>query len=154
MPDENLHITVAFLGDIDETGVTLLAKILKAETSTTNRIHVRSSHLFTLPKRKPANVLALGFDKGQKEVADLADRIECKLKLLTAEGQYTFRSRENRQFTTHLTIARKGRTPIRLTQNEMVPILIETVIDKIVLFQSELYREGAMYIPLAEFALL
>jgi 2'-5' RNA ligase len=153
IPDENLHITLTFLGDVNETGVRLLAEVLKAETTTTKRIQIRSSHLLTLPKRKPANVLALGFDRGQNEVADLADRIECKLEQLTTGGQYAFRPRENRQFTTHLTIARKGRNPIRLLQNELEPLHIETVIDKAILFQSELHREGAVYTPLAEFVL-
>jgi 2'-5' RNA ligase len=98
-------------------------------------------------------VLALGFDRGHGEIAGLADSIETGLEHAAAEGRYSFRPREKRPYAGHLTIARKGKSPIALAQGEITPLRITAEINKVVVFQSELRREGALYTPLAEFPL-
>ena len=153
MPDRNLHITLAFLGEVERAGLDLLTGAVKDIASVTNRISVCASRLLTLPKTKPANVLALGFGKGHREIARLADNIETKLEQAAA-GRYPFRSRESRPFTSHLTIARKGRKPIMLSPRELLPVQIEAALETVTVFQSELSREGALYTALAEFRLL
>jgi 2'-5' RNA ligase len=154
IPDRNRHITLAFLGEIEQAGLDLLTGTVKDIASETRRISVCSSRLLTLPQRKPANVLALGFDKGRDEIAYLAERIETQAERLSAGGQYPFRPRETRHFTAHLTIARKGRKPIILSPQELMPVKIETVIQTVAVFQSELLREGAEYTALAEACLV
>jgi 2'-5' RNA ligase len=153
-PDRNLHITLAFLGEIERAGLHFLAGTVENIASGTNRISVRGSRLFTLPPKRPANVLALGFDRGREKIAYLAERIETGLELLAADGRYSFRPREKRPFTSHLTIARKGGKPIMLSPQELMPIQIETTAETVTVFQSELLREGAKYKALAEFRLL
>jgi 2'-5' RNA ligase len=153
MPEGNLHITLAFLGDLDNLGVRLLAETARNAASVTSRVSICASRLLSLPKGRPATVLALGFDRGQREIAGLADSIEAGLERAAAEGRYPFRPRERRPFACHLTIARKGRDPIVLLPEELAPIRITAEIDKVVVFQSELRREGAVYTPLAEFPL-
>lgn len=153
-PDRNLHITLAFLGDIERVGLDFLAVTVEDIASGTNRISVRGSRLLTLPKMKPANVLALGFDRGCEKIAHFADRIEAKLEQAAADKWYPFRTRERRPFTSHLTIARKGGNPIMLSPRELIPVQIETVFETVTVFQSELSREGAKYTALEEFRLL
>jgi 2'-5' RNA ligase len=152
-PDGNLHITLAFLGDLDIPGVRLLTETVQSAASGTGRIALCSSRLLMLPKGRPANVLALGFDRGQREIASLADSIETGLARAGAEGRYPFRPRERRPFAGHLTLARKGRSPMALAAEELAPIRITAEISKVAVFQSELRREGSVYAPLAEFSL-
>jgi 2'-5' RNA ligase len=152
-PEENLHVTLAFLGELDEAGVRLLVEAAGNAAAGTGPIALRSSHLMRFPKRGPAAVLALGFDRGHGEIAGLADRIETGLERAGAEGRYSFRPREQRSFVGHLTIARKGRRPVVLAGEELTPIQIAAEVSRVVVFQSELRQEGAVYTPLAEFSL-
>jgi 2'-5' RNA ligase len=152
-PEENLHVTLAFMGELDEAGVRLLTETAGNAAAGTGPISLCSSRLMTFPKRGPAAVLALGFDRGHGEIAGLADRIETGLERIDAEGRYSFRPRERRPFVGHLTIARRGRRPIVLAGEEFTPIQMTAEISKVVVFQSELRREGAVYTPLAEFPL-
>jgi 2'-5' RNA ligase len=152
--EENLHITLAFLGELDGSGVRLLTEAVQNAASGTGRIAAYSSRLMTFPRGNNASVLALGFDRGHGEIAGLADSIETGLEHLSSEGRYPFRPREKRPFAGHLTIARKGRSPIALAPEELAPLRIGAEIDKVVIFQSELRREGALYTPLEEFCLV
>jgi 2'-5' RNA ligase len=83
----------------------------------------------------------------------MAHYIEDRLEQYTQEGKYRFRPMEKRPFNTHLTSARKGREPIRLARDELKPILIDSFIEEVVVFQSELTSKGAIYTPLREFKL-
>jgi 2'-5' RNA ligase len=150
-PDENLHITLAFLGDGNETAILLLAEILEGIIPTLSKITICTNQVFTLPRHKSANVIALGFSQGEEEIRMTAHHIEGRLDQLTKEGKYQFRPMEKRPFNAHLTLARKGRESIRLTDSELKPIKIDSFIEKAVLFQSELTPKGAIYTPLIEF---
>jgi 2'-5' RNA ligase len=83
----------------------------------------------------------------------MAHYIEDRLEQYTQEGKYRFRPREKRSFNAHLTLARKGREPIRLARDALKPIILDSFIEKAVLFQSELTSKGAIYTPLKEFKL-
>jgi 2'-5' RNA ligase len=152
-PEGNLHITLAFLGDLDNPGLRILLETAQNAASVTGRISAYTSRLLTFPKGRPAAALALGFDRGEREIAGLADRIEAGLEQASAEGRYPFRPREKRRFVSHLTLARKGRNPLVLVAEELAPLRIMAEINKVIVFQSELRREGAIYTPLAEFPL-
>jgi 2'-5' RNA ligase len=150
-PEENLHITLAFLGDIDEMAIPLLAGILEEKVPTIPKINICTDQVFTLPRHKSANVFALGLSRGEEEITMMSHYIENRLNQLTQEGKYRFRPMEKRPFNTHLTLARKGREPIRLAKDEFKPIVIDSFIEAAVLFQSELTPKGAIYTPLKEF---
>jgi 2'-5' RNA ligase len=152
-PEQNLHITLAFLGDIDEAGVPLLAEILEEKIPATPKINISTHKVFTLPRHGNANVLALGLSRGEEEIKMTAHYIEGRMEQFTDEKRYSFRAMEKRPFNAHLTLARKGKAPIRLTQDELRPIRIESFIDKALIFQSELTPRGAVYTPLKEFFL-
>jgi 2'-5' RNA ligase len=152
-PEQNLHITLAFLGDIDEAGVPLLTEILEEKVPRTPKIKICTYKVFTLPRHGNANVLALGLSRGEEEIKMTAHYIEGRMEQFTNERRYSFRPMEKRPFTVHLSLARKGKTPIRLTQNDLRPIPLESFIEKAVIFQSELTSKGAVYTPLKEFFL-
>jgi 2'-5' RNA ligase len=165
--DENLHITLAFLGELDAAGVPLLIDVVNEAAGQTKSIPVSAGELFILPQEKSAgnfssNVLALGFERGGGEMAALAKKIESGLEKITVDGLYEFRRRARRPFTAHLTLARKGREAMRLSADEPkmsfglennLETNAESIIDRVVVFKSELYRGGARYTALAEFDL-
>jgi 2'-5' RNA ligase len=153
IPEQNLHITLAFLGDIDETGVPLLTEILEEKVPAIPKIKICTHEVFTLPRHGNANVLALGLSRGEEEIKMMAHYIAGRMEQFTNERRYSFRAMEKRPFNAHLTLARKGKAPIRLTQDELRPIPIESSIEKAVIFQSELTSKGAIYTPLKEFFL-
>jgi 2'-5' RNA ligase len=99
-PKENLHITLAFLGDVDETAIPLLAGILEGIIPTTPQINICTNQVFTLPRHKSANVLALGLNRGEEEIKMIAYYIEDRLEQYTQEGKYQFRPMEKRPFNT------------------------------------------------------
>jgi 2'-5' RNA ligase len=152
-PEQNLHITLAFLGDIDEAGVSLLSELLEEKIPAAPAIQIRTGKVFTLPRHGNPHVLALGLSRGEEEITMTARYLAGGIARFTNEGRYPFRVMENRPFNAHLTLARKGNAPVRLTGDEAGPIPLESFIEKAVIFQSELTSKGAVYTALKEFSL-
>ena len=149
MPPENLHITLAFLG---ETDAGLLPQIKQAaETavkfSGQGVIHAGGGKLFTLPRGKTANVLALGFESGKERIASLAGNIRKNLEIrgIIIKGK-------DRNFTPHITLARKGRTVPR-PGNEDSCISFRGDIMSLGVYESRLSAGGAEYMQLAVYPL-
>jgi 2'-5' RNA ligase len=161
--DDNLHFTLAFLGEVEKPGIPVLIDAVKSACEGIKAIHISGGKLLTLPKRRPANVLALSLAQGEAEIAALANGIEENLEKAALSGAYSFRPRERRPFTAHLTIARKGRTDIKrgtftpygvrlsikLNPQERSALFpAEAVLDKVVVFKSELRSSRPVYTPL------
>ena len=145
VPRENLHITLVFLGELDE-GVLPQIKTAAEAASGCGEIAVTGGKLFTLPPRKDANVLALGFEKGGEEIASLAAGIKNSLRIhgITPGGT------ERGKFMSHITVARKGREPVRLL-NEDTHIQVHGVFNAVKVYKSELLKTGARYTVLAAY---
>jgi 2'-5' RNA ligase len=109
VPKENLHITLAFLGELEERLLPLVNDSVDASLGS-GKISVIGGKLFTLPHRGDANVLALGFLNGGEEIASLYGKIK---KNLENQGIYPGGT-ERKNFLPHITVARKGREPLLL----------------------------------------
>jgi 2'-5' RNA ligase len=72
IPEQNLHITLAFLGDIDEAGVLFLTEILEEKVPATPKIKICTHKVFTLPRHGNANTFALGLSCGEEEIKMMA----------------------------------------------------------------------------------
>ena len=147
IPKENLHVTLVFLGELDEG---LVPQIKEATEASINcgEIDVLGGRLFTLPKRKPANVLALNFEKGGEEIAALSGEIKKSLKIykIPADGS------NNSGFLSHITLARKGKEPLELLKEDN-SIFVHGVFSSLGVYQSVLLPHGACYNLLAAFPL-
>jgi 2'-5' RNA ligase len=153
LPRENLHITLAFFGELDKFGITLLAEAAAETAARVKPITASTGKLLTFPQGKPANALALGIARGTERFSSLASFFEQNLTRAARFHGYQFR-RENRAFTPHLTMARKGNAPMTiLPRDRDAGIHIEGVFERVTIFQSELYKDGAVYTPLAEWVL-
>ena len=147
IPKESLHITLAFLGELDEG----LLPLVKESTETSlgaGEINALGTRLFTLPPRRDANVLALGFEKGGDEITSLSDKIKKNLK----NRGITLGGTERKTFIPHLTVARKGREPLQLLKEEHV-ITVQGAFRFLGVYKSELLPQGPRYTALASYPL-
>jgi 2'-5' RNA ligase len=154
LPRENLHITLAFLGEVDSFGIGLLERAVEQTAAPVKPIAASTGKLVLFPQRPVANALALGIADGKERVASLAFFFEQNLFRAAQAENYPFRPREKRAFTPHITVARKGRANLAIFPEEKnVPFRVEGVFESITVFQSELVKGGAVYTPLFEYRL-
>ncbi|MDR2158571.1 MAG: RNA 2',3'-cyclic phosphodiesterase [Treponema sp.] len=144
--EENLHITLAFMGEIEGRELLILEDAADAAARTAGAFFIRAGGLFTLPRGKRANVLALGIDEGADRIAALAAGFS-GIPGLPGDG-------EGRPFIPHITLARRGAAALRLSPEERgTAIPARGLVTGLTVFASELRPEGPRYTPLRRFAL-
>ncbi|MDR1786718.1 MAG: RNA 2',3'-cyclic phosphodiesterase [Spirochaetaceae bacterium] len=147
VPRENTHITLAFLGEVDSRGASLVDAVLRDITGMIKPIAFTAEKFIALPGAGRATVLALGVAEGRERISQGASFFEQRLAGAAVEGHYPFRPREKRPFTPHITVARSGRG-FTLAPEERLPLHLGGVLEEAVLFQSELRKTGPIYTPL------
>lgn len=140
---EGIHLTLRFLGDTTPPQVETLRPLLAAAAAACPPVEVPVAGLGTFPERSAPRVLWLGLDV-PAAVHDL--QRACERAARTAGFE-----REERPFKAHLTL---GRWRDRAPRPDLPPTdLGSTRLDTLVLFKSDLRPDGAVYTPLARFAL-
>jgi 2'-5' RNA ligase len=153
--EENLHITLAFLGELDEPGIAILNEAVNRGIQKKYPISICTGTIFTLPQGRPANVLALGIEQGKEAIAGLAADVEKRLTDLGKQKNYPFRQPERRTFVPHITLARRGNVPLKLSPEERNTLIqVQGTIDTLTVFKSDLGRNGPVYTPLSVYPLL
>ncbi len=150
LPPANFHLTLKFLGDIEEAKVAPIAAALERELYPFSCFTINAKGLGVFPDLKRPRILWVGLVGG--ELNALASTVE---KALVPFGF----AAEKRAFTPHLTIG-------RWRQFNGLPKELGDEIEKwqghdfgrsnvgeVVLFQSVLKPEGAVYRPLKTVAL-
>jgi len=148
----NIHLTLKFLGKIDEALLPDIKSSLTNLANTHKTFNIALKGVGAFPKLEYPRVIWVSIDKGKQESASLSSDIENAMCVLGFE-------KEVRPFRAHLTLGR-----VRTGKNK--PELIEaitkekdfTVTDKIpankiTLIESQLTSEGPIYTPLAKFPL-
>jgi len=158
-PSENLHITLAFLGELAEVGTALAIEVARQTAGRHATFILTSRNLVAYPRRGAARILAATFSEGSQNAAALASDLEGELESLGCRAGYTFRERETKPFTAHVTLARSGRMPVKFSPEALASspgpgLEACTRIERLAVFESRLQRGGADYIKLAEFPLL
>jgi 2'-5' RNA ligase len=143
-PEENLHITLVFLGETDKRDMPLIFEAVKMASG--HEIPAVSGKVFALPQKAP-NVLALGFGEGGEAISELASAIR---KNLAVCGILSDRDRR-KHFLPHITLARKG-AELRFSK-ENCSIIAKGVFGKMNVYQSILASQGARYTVLASYLL-
>lgn len=148
VPAENCHITLAFLGDRDESELGPIAAMLRATEADGpggDPPRVSLGAPVWLPPRRP-RALALEIHDDDGDLAALQ-------KTIAADLQRTVGWQSKRHFRAHLTCARTGRgfdpDALRLP----VSPGLEFEIDSVTLYSSTLLPEGARYEPLERIGL-
>jgi 2'-5' RNA ligase len=150
VPAENLHLTLKFLGAVDEGRIETISKALEEALQDFSGFSIHAKGLGVFPDFRRARVLWVGL--GGDSLPELAARIETPLELSGF-------AREARAFAPHLTIGRwrqYGGSPLKLKQELerwKEHKLGSSRVEQVILFQSVLRRQGAVYHPLKFFPL-
>ena len=140
LPEEQWHVTLAFLGEVDQGSGLAARRIVEAIPSSMGG-GAWLGGLLMLPSPAKARVVAIAIDDDHQAFGDLYEVIMTSLE--TAEVM----AREKRPFKPHLTVARL-RTPGSVRPRSEIE-RVRYPIESVCLYRSELRREGATYTVLA-----
>ncbi|MFN7170872.1 MAG: RNA 2',3'-cyclic phosphodiesterase [Candidatus Omnitrophota bacterium] len=149
---KNMHLTLKFLGDTEETKITKIKESLQKISQKANSFEINFRGLGAFPNLESPRVLWIGIEKGKDKLFELATKIEDELKILGFP-------KEKRQFSAHLTLGRirsfKNREKLKTTIKEKVNFKARNkmYLKEIVLFKSQLTPSGPIYTCLAKFNL-
>ncbi len=148
---DNIHLTLKFLGEIDEQKLDKIALILENIAKDKSSFHICISSIGAFPRNSSPRVIWVGIDKGDKETKEIAKQLEEKIQKIGIP-------KEDRSFSSHITI---GRTRSALNLQKLVQELktlendlgikgMEFDATKITLFKSTLTPKGPIYEVLKE----
>src|SRR5262245_44462626 len=137
---ENLHLTVKFLGDVDETDLYAVCKMAARAVEDVPVFSMDLHGVGAFPSVGRPRVIWAGVTQGAEEVTLIHDRLD---ELFGAEGY----PREDRHFTPHLTLGRvrhQKRTP---TLGNALNELARweggvTTVEEILVMSSQLSSDG------------
>lgn len=146
---DNIHLTLKFLGDVEETKVKIICQKLKEVVNKSACFESGIEKLGTFPSISNPRVVWIGMSKNEDKIIKLQQRIEEILEPLGFE-------KELRPFHPHLTLGRvKSKKNINQLIEKLkslpVPPFEPIIVDRIILFQSILKPTGAEYTALDEF---
>ncbi len=146
--ENQMHLTLKFLGDIKESDVEKISANLKSIADNFNTFSIKFSKIGGFPNMQKPRVIWLGIDKGSEYLKLLNNKIEDNLEKLGF-------AKEKREYSAHLTLGRikslKNIQNLTKIINEInLDLNDEVKIEKIILFQSALTPKGAIYTPLSE----
>jgi len=148
---QNIHLTLKFLGEIDDKKLDKVNQILDDVIKDKNNFYIRLSSIGAFPKINFPRVIWIGIDKGDMETKQIA-------KVLEERVAKTGIPSESRPFSSHITL---GRVRSSLNRERLVKNLdnlvhnfgeenLEFLVDRITLFKSTLTPKGPIYEVLKE----
>ena len=146
----NFHLTVKFLGNIDERKIDPIGAALADQLRPFPRLTINAKGLGVFPSPRRPRVLWVGLYGSQ--LISLAARVESALALLGL-------ARQEKAFAPHLTVGRwrQGKRADRSLEQELNQWshyeFGKSPVDEVILFQSELKPAGAIYTRLKVIAL-
>lgn len=147
-PQGNLHVTLHFLGDIDEARLGEVTGALATAVSRSAPFELSLSHYGVFPAPRRPSVLWLGLDGDLAALHGLHER-------LTLALTGVWRNQE-RLYHPHLTLARVRRlsTDDRTSLGQLIgqppPLAASWQADRVHLLESKLHPSGAIHTVLAE----
>jgi 2'-5' RNA ligase len=144
VPPDNWHLTVRFLGNVDQVAMErLVAELDQAALGQPFEIALGDLGAFPRPAR--ASVVWLALDKGQERLADLNEIAE-------EASQVVGLAPEERPFAPHLTLSRiRPELDVRADLASYRRVRLQWTAGELVLFESRTGRGGAVYEALEKF---
>ncbi len=143
---ENLHLTVKFLGDVDDPDLPAIMQELKVIADQHRPFELRMEEIEYLPNARRPRVLALTTDC-PRPMLDLFNALEQTLHALGF-------AKEGRAFHPHLTLGRFKNPPRWLPSAGDFKVIDTTVpVGRFELMESDLSGPSPVYATLAEFPL-
>lgn len=144
---DNLHITLLFLGDTDDSMIPEIKNSLAGCLKEIKQFDTEITTVGQFPEKGMARIIFLTGDKGCNELTNLAERVRENMGLLGFH--------DNKPFRFHITIGRLNENcnfKDSSFQKEK-PLKMGFSIDKVTLYKSELNSNGALYSKLSEYKL-
>lgn len=147
----NIHLTLKFLGEIDDKKIAEVTRVLETVAGAEKSFSIRLKSIGAFPNTNFPRVIWAGIDKGDNETKRIAAMLEERISGIGIP-------KENRPFSTHITI---GRSRSGLNRIKLAPMLntlkdnpdkegLEFKASKITLFKSTLAPSGPVYEILKE----
>lgn len=143
---ENLHFTLKFLGEISEDDARRLGTALGGLSQSFDPFPISVAGVGAFPDLDSPRVLWVGVQFGTEILVRLATEVDRICLAAGLEG-------DRKPFRPHLTLARaRERRPraMHLPDRAREAQLGEMTVDRVILMQSQLGPEGAVYTPLTE----
>lgn len=148
---ENIHLTLKFLGEIDDKAREKITKIMEDIAVKEKPFCIRLFSPGAFPKINLPRVIWIGIDKGDSQIKQIAKALEEEIAKVGIP-------KENRPFSSHITL---GRVRSDLNREKLVKNLEnlasnspqdspEFMVAKITLFKSTLTPRGPIYEVLKE----
>jgi len=141
---ENLHLTVRFLGDIDESVGDMLTSRLRGSLRSFGPVFVQIDGVSWFPPRRPV-VLAAGLAPSR--------RLDQLFEIVENEVVSMGVAAESRSLRPHITVARLSRRETRHVPEVHEQVSAEFWCQELILFQSRLLPAGAQYAHFGEISL-
>ena len=152
VPEQNLHLTLKFLGEVEEGRISAVTEALQSVSPTASPFRWELSSAGFFPPGKRPRVFWLGAGEGAEPLRKLAGAVGAALRSLGFQP-------EDRPFQPHLTVGRVrdgGRIEesfFRRWEGLGGERFGAVLVNDLVLMQSELRPEGPLYTPIARVAL-
>lgn len=145
-PRDQLHLTVKFLGDVDNRELPTICRTLADCCAQVEPMRIGLKGLGTFPAGKPPRVIWAGVDAGREELRELHERIDTQFESIGLP-------REARKFTPHLTLGRvsKSMDPGRIEdamKQYGTEWSSEFEVDEVLLLASERRHGQIVYEPI------
>ncbi|MEK6680597.1 MAG: RNA 2',3'-cyclic phosphodiesterase [Nitrospirota bacterium] len=146
---DGIHLTLKFLGNVEEKKIEDIKRILEEIARGTQRIKIKIGGVGAFPNQKMPRVLWIGIRNEDGALEGLYKRIDAELSEMGFE-------KEDRDFKPHLTLGRmrsqKGREGIiKLLEESKDKELGVFIASDMRLVKSELQPQGAVYTELGRF---
>ena len=146
MPEENLHLTLKFLGEIASDRLPKLIANLERKLMGVEPFELEFGGFGAFPNARRARVLWLAVSSGAKELARIARKLDAAASRVGVE-------RSLRAYSAHLTLGRlREPDPVEILRAEP-PKSLPFRVEEVVLYESRLSSTGAVYVPLAHLPL-
>ncbi|MBO0863016.1 MAG: RNA 2',3'-cyclic phosphodiesterase [Chloracidobacterium sp.] len=144
---ENLHLTLKFLGEVDEKRIVEVERACVSSAAEFQPFSLSLNDTGFFPNARQPRVLWAGLSGGVENIGAISNRLEERLALIGFK-------REEKDFHPHLTVGRlksnkKARELLALADAYRLPAL-SFAVTEIVLMKSELNPAGAKYTPMAK----
>lgn len=149
----NIHLTVVFMGNVEEQNVPSIISHIDQVTSEYKHFEISLGGMGLFPDIRRPRVIWLGLDGDIKGLAALRDELQRPLESFGVK-------QEKRPFRPHLTLGRfrrsvKKRTLLKKAIDDYSDFSgPDGILDELVLFKSELKPGGAVYSRLHSWPLM
>lgn len=140
---ENLHITMQFLGDLEETLLEAVKEAIDKACEGFNEFEISNTRISAFPSVRKAKAVWVNVDKGAGAVKKLFRNIEKCIEGIKYE-------REERAFIPHVTIAKSKQGVDISKQAAEMKFDFISMARKVVLYKSDLEPSGPVYTKIYE----